>query len=29
MKMNDYVVDSIIICTRQKTRNAVHIEFFF
>ena len=28
-KMNNYVVDSRITCTGQKTRNGVHIEFFF
>ena len=27
--MNHYVVDSMITCTGQKTRNVVHIDFFF
>ena len=28
-KMNNYVIDSRNACTGQKTRNVVHIEFFF
>ena len=27
--MNNYVVDSMITCTGQKTRNVVHIDLLF